>query len=141
MIERDRLVWNPERQGFDLLPMAQVPGPRCESPVEVMFFNAAFLDPTFRGLKKQHKIGRFEVDFALPKERIVIEIDGHQWHSTKPQRQKDLQRQRWLQAQGWTVIRFTGSEIYKSADACVTETKKILHRRARRATQPKKAIL
>ena len=127
MIELDHLVEQADGS-FSLKPKAErKKARRCMSPVELMFFNAAYLDPALGGLiKKQYQIGTFRVDFALPSCKVVIEIDGHQYHSTKQQRQHDLQRQRWLQERGWTVIRFTGSEVYKGASACVEQVKRII---------------
>lgn len=46
---------------------------------------------------------------------FVIECDGHEFHQkTKEQVEKDNIRTRQLQLQGYQVIRFSGSEIYKS---------------------------
>lgn len=50
---------------------------------------------------------------------IVCECDGHQFHeATKEQAARDRSRDRRLQAAGYIVFRFTGSEIAADADAC-----------------------
>jgi|SRR5665213_3295104 len=50
---------------------------------------------------------------------MVVECDGHEWHErTKEQAKSDKQRDRQLQAHGYVVFRFTGSEIYEDPDAC-----------------------
>jgi very-short-patch-repair endonuclease len=45
--------------------------------------------------------------------RIIVECDGHDWHErTKEQAARDKARDRFFQAEGYGVFRFTGSEIY-----------------------------
>lgn len=89
-----------------------------DSPLEQMFYELAFLD---LHLYPQYKIGKYRVDFALPDKKIAIELDGHDYHKTKFQRTHDAQRDRWLYGEGWHVLRFTGSEIYKDIDGCIDE--------------------
>lgn len=65
----------------------------------------------------QEKIGNYRVDFALDfwkssQKRYVIECDGHEFHEkTKEQAKYDKQRERFIVSQGYTVLRFSGSEI------------------------------
>lgn len=88
------------------------------SPLEQMFYELAFLD---LHIYPQHKVGRYSLDFAIPEKMIAIELDGHEYHKTKYQRTHDAQRDRWLYGQGWHVLRFTGTEIYKNLDKCISE--------------------
>ncbi|MCO7127777.1 DUF559 domain-containing protein [Sporolactobacillus shoreicorticis] len=54
--------------------------------------------------------------------RIAIECDGHDFHEkTKEQAQHDKQRDRYLQMEGFKVMRFTGSEIYNHPSKCATD--------------------
>lgn len=94
-----------------------------ESPIEEAFYNAS------QGrlkLQPQHKIGPYRVDFAVLHRMVVIELDGHEYHKTREQRTSDAQRQRYLEAHGWRVIRFTGSEVYKNPQACVDEAARLI---------------
>lgn len=70
-------------------------------------------------LEPQYIIGVYKVDFKIGS--CVVEIDGHEAHKTKEQRYKDYQRERFLQKEGYTVIRFTGSEVYLNPKQCVLE--------------------
>lgn len=88
------------------------------SPLEKTFYELAFLD---LHLYPQHPVGKYRLDFAIPDKRIAIELDGHEYHKTKLQRTHDAKRDRWLFGQGWNVLRFTGSEIYKDLDRCIDE--------------------
>ncbi|RWM04046.1 DUF559 domain-containing protein [Mesorhizobium sp.] len=94
-----------------------------DSPLEQMFYELAFLD-----LHKypQHPVGKYRLDFAIPDKRIAIELDGHEYHKTKYQRTHDAKRDRWLYGQGWTVLRFTGTEIHQNLDRCLDEICKLV---------------
>lgn len=49
---------------------------------------------------------------------LVVEADGHDFHErTKEQARRDKQRDRAMTLAKWTVLRFTGSEVYSDADA------------------------
>lgn len=50
------------------------------------------------------------MDFLVRAKRLVIELDGHEFHKSKEQRTYDAARQRKLQGLGYTVIRFGESE-------------------------------
>jgi len=76
----------------------------------------------------------FYVDFMVsvlqPDDKVVsfvIECDGHEFHEkTKIQAAKDRSRERKLQSEGFTVIRFTGSEIYEDPYQCAREVREII---------------
>lgn len=77
----------------------------------------------------QHPIGKYRVDIAVIAENIklAIECDGHEFHEkTKEQAARDKSRKRFLTSQGWTVIEFTGSEIYNDPFQCVDDIVGIL---------------
>lgn len=78
------------------------------------------------GIVCQYPIGHYRVDFALPKEKIVIEIDGHAYHSTTDQILSDQYRQREIEQLGWTVIRFTGSQVWNESRICVQRVRNII---------------
>ena len=78
---------------------------------------------------------KYRVDFLISveygkKKRVVnfvIECDGHEFHQkTKKQVENDYQRQRDLQEAGYEVIRFSGSEIWKSPYKCCEKIKQII---------------
>jgi len=74
------------------------------------------------------KHSRYRVDFILKDARLIIELDGHEYHSSKEQLEKDAIRQRYLSRAGYTVIRFTGREVNRNPAACVSEVREILPR-------------
>ena len=62
-------------------------------------------------------------DFVQEKHvKFAIECDGHEFHEkTKEQVRRDRSRERDLMKLGYTVIRFSGSEIVESPDECALE--------------------
>lgn len=51
------------------------------------------------------------VDFAWPHVRLVVEIDGFEWHFSREAFQRDRTRQNDLVLRGWTVLRFTADDV------------------------------
>jgi very-short-patch-repair endonuclease len=97
---------------------------RLESPVEKIFWSCGYFELSKYGqITPQVNVCGYRVDFAyfVDDQKIAIEIDGFDYHSSKAQMTRDYQRQRHLEANEWRVIRFTGSEVYGDAQACVAE--------------------
>jgi very-short-patch-repair endonuclease len=57
---------------------------------------------------RQFPVGQFICDFVSRERQLVIEIDGGQHASTKDY---DLRRTKFLEAQGYKVIRFWNNEV------------------------------
>lgn len=83
----------------------------------------------------QRRLGRYRVDFylafiecGLPFSEVLVECDGHDWHDrTKKQAAHDRKRQNWLIAQGFQILRFTGSQIHHNAVQCASDTLDLLY--------------
>ena len=129
---------------------------RCESPMELKlalalmatpgFVRRSQVDPPNRlgswpgvgmRLLAQANYGRFRVDFALvsanrdetPYRCIVVEVDGHEWHErSKEQAEYDRARDRSIVANGASIFRFTGREVWRDADRCASEVFSIARR-------------
>jgi len=63
----------------------------------------------------------YRIDIAVyyKRKRIAIECDGKAFHSSHAQRTHDETKNRVLKKEGWTVFRFTGSEINKDVQKCI----------------------
>lgn len=92
----------------------------CESPAEKSLYRA-HLAGFGHTLTPQHRVGRYRLDFAIVDRKIGIEVDGLAYHNGQGSFMKDQQRQRDLQAQGWTVIRFAAKEVLNDPRRCLTE--------------------
>jgi very-short-patch-repair endonuclease len=71
---------------------------------------------------------KYRVDFLIcsiyqGKEfKIVVECDGHEFHEkTKQQAIRDKKRDRDLTKNNYTILHFTGSEIWKDPYLCARE--------------------
>src|SRR5579862_4959667 len=60
--------------------------------------------------RRQVPIGPYVADFACMAARLLIELDGSQ-HATDALRQKDKERTRWLESEGYRVIRFWNNDL------------------------------
>ncbi len=70
--------------------------------------------------RRQVPIGPYVVDFACMAARLVIELDGSQ-HNTDAHKVKDQQRTRWLESEGYRVIRIWNNDLSQNMDG-VLET-------------------
>lgn len=124
----------------------------CESPIEQML--AISLERLTRSeslqipllidfveIENQREVvcngKKYRVDFAITvhywdcDKVFVIECDGHEFHQkTKEQVKRDNERTRNLILCGYTVIRFSGTEIFHNSWKCAQEIKKIIQERA-----------
>jgi very-short-patch-repair endonuclease len=63
--------------------------------------------------RQQVPIGPYVADFACMAARLIIEIDGSQ-HGLDSGMRRDAQRTRWLEQQGYRVIRFWNNDVTKN---------------------------
>ncbi len=58
---------------------------------------------------------RFEVDFAWPSNRLIVEVDGRRFHATGSAFERDRRRDQLLAVGGWRVIRGTWLQVTRGA--------------------------
>jgi very-short-patch-repair endonuclease len=112
--------------------------------------NAAQIDAAIESTPAGHNvllfstqipIAGYRADFIValtgiirPAQVVIVECDGHDFHEkTKQQAAHDKRRDRKLQAAGYRVLRFTGSEIYADPIKCAQEVEDALFSLAKRA--------
>ena len=66
---------------------------------------------------RQIECGPYYIDFAARRERLAIELDGD---SHAEREEQDAFRTRFLEAQGWRVIRFANSDVMTNPDGVAT---------------------
>ena len=72
------------------------------------------------GLKfrRQQPIGKYIVDFYCAEEALIIEVDG----AVHLDRQaKDKHRQRWLESEGFKVLRFLNTDVHRNIETVLEE--------------------
>lgn len=125
----------------------------CESPIEALLgatmivgFNLNTQD--FIGLPAaknstlslipQYKWGGYRIDFCVShrqsgQEMFFIECDGHDFHErTKDQAARDRKKDRKIQEAGISILRFTGSEIYRDPVECVNQVMTFMNKNVAR---------
>jgi len=70
--------------------------------------------------RRQHKIGKYIVDFCCIDKKLVIELDGGH-HNEEPYILQDQIRQKYIEDQGYYVLRIWNNEIDKNLDGVVDE--------------------
>jgi len=63
--------------------------------------------------RRQHAIGNYVPDFCSPDAKLIIELDGSQHLE---QEQYDHERSKYLQSQGYKVIRFWNNQVMSDID-------------------------
>ncbi|PRH87478.1 hypothetical protein C5L14_12765 [Labrys okinawensis] len=65
--------------------------------------------------RRQAPLGSYVVDFLCPAAKLVIELDGEQ-HGREEIKARDDIRTRWLNSQGYNVVRFWNHEIFDNLE-------------------------
>ena len=65
--------------------------------------------------RRQYGIGDYIVDFACSKRKLIVELDGSQ-HGDDEVVSHDAARTRFLEASGWTVLRFWNDDVLRDID-------------------------
>ena len=60
--------------------------------------------------RRQHRIGNYIVDFCCREKKLVIELDGGHHNDPRIQ-ERDEQRQKFIERQGFKVLRFWNDDI------------------------------
>lgn len=89
---------------------------------EITLWNALKGKQIGRKFRRQHSIGPFIVDFYCPSEHLVIELDGKS-HFTASGIASDIERTKYLQKHGVSVLRFENKDIYDRLDSVLDEIK------------------
>lgn len=73
--------------------------------------------------RRQHPLGPFIVDFVCLERKLVLELDGGQ-HAERVE--ADAFRTRWLEQQGYRVVRFWNHQPFQEWDAIEQELWRLL---------------
>jgi very-short-patch-repair endonuclease len=79
-------------------------------------------------------VSGYEVDFVWPNERLIVEVDGFAFHSTRAAFERDRARDRTLHAAGYVVLRVTWRQLVRGPEMVVAELAAALVRQ--RASAP-----
>ena len=68
--------------------------------------------------RRQQPIGFFIADFVCFEKKLIIELDGGQHMENESH---DIERTKWLEGQGFSVLRFWNNQVLKEVDAVKSE--------------------
>ncbi|MDB5534947.1 MAG: hypothetical protein JWO28_3262 [Hyphomicrobiales bacterium] len=79
------------------------------------------------GLKfrRQIPIGVYVVDFLCVQHRLIVELDGRP-HERPEQKQYDVERDRWLTAQGYKILRVPNDIVMGGGNMVLMSIKAVL---------------
>ena len=66
--------------------------------------------------RRQHAIGTYITDFCEPRKKLIVELDGSQHLE---QEKYDEDRTRYLESQGYKVIRFWNNEVMNHIESVI----------------------
>lgn len=69
-----------------------------------------------RKFRRQHSVGPYIVDFYCPAEKLVVELDGA-GHYDVVGNARDVERTRYLEAQGLRVLRFENKDFWSHPES------------------------
>jgi very-short-patch-repair endonuclease len=77
-----------------------------------------------------HPIGPYTADFAWPDEQVVVETDGWQFHGHRIAFEGDRERDAYLAARGWVVVRVTWRRLKQAPMTVMVQLAQTLALRA-----------
>ena len=75
------------------------------------------------------RIAGYEVDFVWPEQRLVVEVDGYAFHSSRRSFERDRERDARLVSAGWSVVRVTWRQIAGEREAVAAMLARALYGR------------
>jgi len=69
---------------------------------------------------QNREIEGFEVDFLIPNPKMIIEVDGFT-HLSQNKRRADIYKEEQLTQKGYTVLRFTNTQVREDLPGCLAE--------------------
>jgi very-short-patch-repair endonuclease len=86
------------------------------TPAERKLWSKIRNDQLGVNFRRQHAIGTFIPDFVCIEKKLVIELDGSQHLE---QEEYDKERTKYLESQGYKVIRFWNNDVIKNIDGVI----------------------
>jgi len=68
----------------------------------------------------------FEADCLWAEQQVIVELDGRAAHGTRRAFERDRERDRLLQVDGWRVVRITWRQLRDDAPAVLADLRRLL---------------
>jgi hypothetical protein len=98
-------------------------------------FTRSELERVFIDLCREHAIppptmnttaAELEVDALWPEHRLVVELDGYEFHRSRAAFERDRERDVQLQLAGYRVLRYTARQIARNPRAIAEQLRRVL---------------
>jgi very-short-patch-repair endonuclease len=76
------------------------------------------------------KVGSYTADFLWPTEKVIVELDGYDYHRGRAAFERDHERDAEHLRLGFLVIRVTGRQLARELEALLVQIATALARRA-----------
>ncbi|RFU21713.1 endonuclease domain-containing protein [Geodermatophilus marinus] len=117
------------RQVVRLRGLVPYADPRVDSPMESRmrwrFLDARLPPPDLQVAVPVGGRSRY-LDVGWEREQVGAEFDGQEAHMTPEQLRDDRRRHNWLTEHGWTLLHFTGYDVYRAHREMVAVTARAL---------------
>jgi len=99
----------------DLVPLAR---PEAESPMEsearLVMHDGGLPEPVLQYTVVDRDGRCWRVDFAWPDQRVAVEYDGFDWHSSPEQLRRDRQKRAALEEIGWRLLAVVAADVRRT---------------------------
>lgn len=127
LVARQAIRMNGRKQLIELCDVLEA---GCHSELEIWGYQNVFDVPDLRGARRQRPIrvdGRlFYLDLAYEAERVAVELDGRQFHSSPEQWERDIRRDLALATVGWQTVRLSHRRLTTDVDGCRRDVLRVL---------------
>jgi very-short-patch-repair endonuclease len=82
-----------------------------ESEARLAMYDGGLPPPVLQYEIVDHYGQVWRVDFAWPDQRLAVEYDGFEWHSSPEALRRDRQKRAALTEMGWRVLSIVGDDV------------------------------
>ena len=76
---------------------------------------------------KEYPIENYSIDFAWPKKKLAIEIDGEQHQRFDDVKERDKRKDQILTENGWKILRIEWKKMFKDTKTYINIAKQFIH--------------
>ncbi len=77
------------------------------------------------------RVGPYVCDFVDEEAKVIVEVDGREFHSEHGVFRSDRRRQNWLVLQGWLILRYAAYDVLAETSAVADEVIAVVRKRRR----------
>jgi very-short-patch-repair endonuclease len=70
-------------------------------------FAHALIDADLYDFIFSYPVHIYNIDFAFPLQKIAVEVDGGNWHTSPRKQTQDNKKEAFLTSEGWTIVRWS----------------------------------